>query len=79
MSFRIFSGNENGHFGIKSFPSTLNSVGQITVLKELDFETPPNVYELTILAYNANATNVDDKRYQVCFLIKTKKDNSSRK
>lgn len=73
MSFRIISGNENGHFGIKSFPSTLNSVGQITVVKELDFETPPNFYELTILAYNANATNVDDRRYQVCFLIKTEK------
>ena len=74
MSFRIVSGNELGHFGVKSFPSFgSNSVGQIIVEKELDFETPPNLYELNILAYNANATNIDDKRYQVgiFYLIKT--------
>ena len=47
--------------------SSGESTAQLVVLKELDFETQPKRYKLGLVAYNKNALNKDDPRYEVSF------------
>jgi len=71
VSFKITSGNDEGHFKMLSYPGDGGtSVGQLTVVEELDFETPPTSYSLTVVGYNANATNADDVNFQTQTTIK---------
>lgn len=58
--FEIISGNAGGTFTIVSKPSdTGKSMGQLMLLKNLDFESGVTKYTLNIKAYNKEASNAD--------------------
>ena len=59
-----------GNFEISSFPSYSGiSSAKLVLKKHLDFESPPQKYVLTIVAYNKEASNSDIALYQVSNLF----------
>ena len=66
VTFRIEDGNTDDRFAIESIPNKGgNSVGKVMLVKKLDYETQTRTYKLTVVAYNADATNRDDTNFQV--------------
>lgn len=63
VSFEIRGGNDGGHFRIESAPGEI-STGILFLEKQLDFESPPTSFILTVMAYNARASNANDPNYQ---------------
>jgi len=63
VSFRIIDGDPTGIFKINSKPSSAGaSIGEISLQKELDYETTRR-YVLTVQGYNKDATNAQDPRF----------------
>lgn len=62
--FDIVGGNIADTFYIDSLPSdTGKSIGKLKLAKMLDYETPPNMYDLVIKAYNKDAKNGDNDEF----------------
>merc|ERR1739838_2960 len=60
VTFKIKSGNDKGFFTIKSSSTgSGKSYGQVYLNNALDFESYQRSFHLTIVGYNANATNAD--------------------
>jgi len=63
VSFRITDGDPTGIFKINSKPSSAGaSIGEISLQKELDYETTRR-YVLTVQGYNKDATNANDPQF----------------
>jgi len=78
--FKIDGGNTMGNFEISSFPSYSGiSSAKLVLKKHLDFESPPQKYVLTIVAYNKEASNSDIALYQdrVKFTVNVKDKNEA--
>ena len=65
VSFRIIGGDPTGIFKINSKPNSAgNSIGELSLQKELDYETTRR-YVLTVQGYNKYATNANDPAFMV--------------
>jgi len=78
VTFKIKSGNDKGFFTIKSSSTgSGKSYGQVYLNNALDFESYQRSFHLTIVGYNANATNADviDFQSETDLRIEVKDEN----